>query len=243
MRIFGTHAIREALHRKGSEGILYISADHRAKHEFTHIIKRSGSQVRLVYKSRRELAAMGTKQGALFVSEGEQGHSHGDLKEWLHNNSQQERLMVLVLDHVQDAQNLGAVFRSAAVFGAKLVISTLKRSAPENEYALKASSGTMGSVPSCKVTNIAEAIRMLKKHDIWTYALVMGGHSLVEYALPQRAAFVLGNEHKGVSPLVLRECDDKLAIPMFLPKNSTLDSLNVSVSAGIACYEYRRRYT
>lgn len=243
MRIFGTHAIREALYKRDAEGILYIVKDHRNKREFVSILKHTASQVRIVLSSRSELAAMEAKQGALLVSSADDHSTCIDLKHWLREKSHAKQIMILVLDHVQDAQNVGAIFRTAAVFNASLVISTVKRSAPDNEYARKASSGAMSIVPACKVANIAESIRMLRKHNIWTYALTVSGKPLVQYTLPLRCAFVLGNEHKGISPLVARECDDALSIPMALPKQSTIDSLNVSVSTGIACYEYHRAAT
>ncbi len=243
MRIFGTHAIREALQKSSDEGILYLVENHRNKKEFVSMVKHAASKVRVVLRSRYELHNMGATQGALLVTNSNKHSTYIDLQCWLREKSHEEQILILVLDHIQDAQNAGAIFRTAAVFNASLVISAVKRSAPENEYARKASSGAMSIVPSCKVSNIAEAVRMLKKHHIWTYSLDASGKSLSQHKLPLRCAFVLGNEHKGIAPLVVRECDDVCSIPMTLDRRNSIDSLNVSVSAGIACYEYRRTIT
>ena len=133
------------------------------------------------------------------------------------------------------------IFRSAALFGVDCIITPVRRSASvENEFTIKAASGAMSIVPVCKVANIRESITLLKKHNIWTYALDMKGKNIFTYSMPQRIAFVLGNEHAGVHSLTLRECDETLSIPMC--STPTIDSLNVSVSSGIVCYEYNRQY-
>jgi 23S rRNA (guanosine2251-2'-O)-methyltransferase len=149
-----------------------------------------------------------------------------------------KRSLVLVLDHIEDPQNLGAILRSADVFAADLVITPRKRSAPLTDAAVKASAGAAAYAPLALVPNLAEALRKLKKAGYWLYAADMGGASLPEADIAARCAFVLGNEGSGVSRLVKDECDLALSIPMA----GHVDSLNVSAAAAVLAYDYRRRY-
>jgi 23S rRNA (guanosine2251-2'-O)-methyltransferase len=149
-----------------------------------------------------------------------------------------ETSLVILLDHIEDPQNLGAILRSADVFAADLVLVPKKRSAPLTEAAVKASAGAAAYAPLATVPNLAEALRRLKKAGYWTYAADMGGASLPEAEISGRAAIVLGNEGAGVSRLLRDECDLALSIPMA----GHVDSLNVSNAAAVLMYEFRRRY-
>ena len=149
-----------------------------------------------------------------------------------------EHSLVIILDHIEDPQNLGAVLRSADVFAADLVIAPRKRSAPLTDAAIKASAGAAAYVPLVLVPNLAEAMRKLAKAGFWLYAADMGGASLPESDLSARTGLVLGNEGAGVSRLLRDECDFALSIPMA----GHVDSLNVSAAAAVLMYEYRRRF-
>jgi 23S rRNA (guanosine2251-2'-O)-methyltransferase len=149
-----------------------------------------------------------------------------------------ERSLVIILDHIEDPQNLGAILRSADVFAADLILAPRKRSAPLTDAAVKASAGAAAYAPLALVPNLAEALRRLKKAGFWLYAADMGGASLRDADLSARSAIVLGNEGAGVSRLLRDECDFALSIPMA----GHVDSLNVSAAAAVMMYEYRRRY-
>lgn len=149
-----------------------------------------------------------------------------------------ERSLVVVLDHVEDPQNLGAILRSADVFAADLVIAPRRRAAPLSEAAVKASAGAAAYVPLALVPNLAEALRRLAKSGYWLYAADMGGSPLGEADVPARCVLVLGNEGAGLSRLIREECDGALSVPMA----GHVDSLNVSAAAAVMMYEYRRRY-
>jgi len=149
-----------------------------------------------------------------------------------------ERALVLVLDHVEDPQNLGAILRSADAFAADLVVVPTRRAAPLSEAAIKASAGAAAYVPVAQVTNLAEALRRLERSGFWRYAADMAGEDVSAADLPERCAIVLGNEGSGVSRLLKAECDGILSIPMA----GHVDSLNVSASAAVFLHEYRRRH-
>ena len=149
-----------------------------------------------------------------------------------------ERSLVILLDHIEDPQNLGAILRSADVFAADLIIAPRRRSAPLTDAAVKASAGAAAWAPLVLVPNLAEALRKLKKAGFWLYAADMGGANLPDADLAARSGIVLGNEGAGVSRLLKEECDVAVSIPMA----GHVDSLNVSAAAAVLMYDYRRRW-
>lgn len=146
--------------------------------------------------------------------------------------------LVILLDHIEDPQNFGAILRSADAFSADLVLSTSRRSAPLSEAAVKASAGAAAWVPLAEAGNLADTVRKLKKAEFWVYAADMGGPGAGDVDLPGKCAIVMGNEGSGVSRLVKDLCDGTISIPM----GGHVESLNVSAAAAILLYEFRRRH-
>lgn len=147
---------------------------------------------------------------------------------------------VLILDGVTDPHNLGAVLRSADLFGVLAVVVPGRRSVHVNETVRKVSSGASRYVPVVVVTNLVKAMQKLQKAgDFWIYAADMDGEQVCSVDFPPRRAVVMGSEGKGVSRLVRESSDGIVSIPT----GGHIDSLNVSVAAGILLYEmYRRQF-
>lgn len=144
---------------------------------------------------------------------------------------------VVVLDQVQDPHNLGAVLRSAAALGAAAVIIPGDRAADVSDTVIRTSAGLAYRVPVVQVTNIARTLGELAKAGFWSTALVMDGEQeLRSVDLAGKCALVLGGE-VGIRRLVLETCDFKARISMA----EGAESLNVSVAAGIALYEWSRQ--
>ena len=150
-----------------------------------------------------------------------------------------ERSLVLVLDHIEDPQNLGAILRSADVFAADLVLAPRRRSAPLTDAAVRASAGAAAYAPLALVPNLPEALRKLKKAGYWLYAADMGGASLPDADLSARCGHRPRQRGLRASRAFSRdECDFALSIPMA----GHVDSLNVSAAAAVLMYEFRRRF-
>jgi 23S rRNA (guanosine2251-2'-O)-methyltransferase len=146
--------------------------------------------------------------------------------------------LLLVLDGVTDPHNLGACLRSADAFGAHAVVSPKDRAAGLNAAAIKAASGAADSVPFLPVTNLARSLRELQEQGI----LIVGADAeasldVFDADFSGPVAVVLGAEGSGLRRLTREHCDVLVKIPM----QGQVESLNVSVSAGVCLYEARRQ--
>ena len=149
---------------------------------------------------------------------------------------------VIVLDSVTDPHNVGAVIRSCDQFGASLVILPQARSANDiahNEVIARASAGAAAWVPVCVVSNAVRTVQRLKDAGFWVYGADAGGETLASVDFARRTVIVMGSEGKGISPLLSKQCDSIVSVPTC----GKIDSLNVSVAAGILLYERYRRFT
>jgi 23S rRNA (guanosine2251-2'-O)-methyltransferase len=149
-----------------------------------------------------------------------------------------DRRDVLVLDGVTDPQNVGAIFRSAAAFGARALIMQDRRSPPLTGALAKAATGAIEIVPHARVVNIGRAVEDLRNWGYLTVGLEGESEVDLEAALaPGRpAAFVLGAEGRGLRPGVAEICEKRVRIPIA----PGMESLNVSVAAAIALYAAQR---
>ncbi|MDR3221327.1 MAG: 23S rRNA (guanosine(2251)-2'-O)-methyltransferase RlmB [Candidatus Accumulibacter sp.] len=150
----------------------------------------------------------------------------------------EEPPFLLVLDGVQDPHNLGACLRVADAAGAHAVVAPKDRAVGLTQTAIKVASGAAESVPYVTVTNLARALRELKERGVWIVGTDAGAEADIHTAQwPQGCAWVLGAEGGGLRRLTRETCDQLVSIPMF----GSVQSLNVSVAAGICLYEARRR--
>ena len=150
--------------------------------------------------------------------------------------------LVVVLDGVQDPHNLGAIVRSAYLFGACGVVIPEHRAAEITPTATKASAGATELVAIARVPNIVRALEQLKEAGLWTCAVAAATNAKPIASLDLRGplALVVGAEGDGVRPLVARTCDLHAIIPMAA---AGVGSLNASVAAGVALYEVARQRT
>jgi 23S rRNA (guanosine2251-2'-O)-methyltransferase len=150
----------------------------------------------------------------------------------------QEPVLLLVLDGVQDPHNLGACLRVADAFGAHAVIAPKDRAVALTATVAKVASGAAESVPYLQVTNLARTLKQLQDAGVWiTGADQEGGDPLSLATLDGPLAWVLGAEGEGLRRLTRESCDRLVRIPM----QGSVESLNVSVAAGICLYESRRQ--
>jgi 23S rRNA (guanosine2251-2'-O)-methyltransferase len=147
---------------------------------------------------------------------------------------------LIVCDTLQDPHNLGAIIRSAHASGVMGVVITREKSAPLGGIAAKASAGAMSHIDISQVTNLATALQQLKSAGAWIFGAVKDSEAQSLYRTDLRlpACIVVGGEGKGIRPLVRKQCDILVSIPMV----GTLDSLNSSVAAGVLMFEALRQH-
>lgn len=148
---------------------------------------------------------------------------------------------ILFLDKITDPHNLGAVIRSAAAFGFKHIIIPKDHSAKINEIVHKTSVGATFHVKVYYLNALQNVIKKLKKDEYWFVGFDMKSQQTVNQIFENdlKYVLVLGSEGKGIRESILNEMDFMAKIPML----STIDSLNVSVSASIAMYEFFKKNT
>ncbi|MCX7970394.1 MAG: 23S rRNA (guanosine(2251)-2'-O)-methyltransferase RlmB [Negativicutes bacterium] len=146
--------------------------------------------------------------------------------------------MILVLDGVSDPRNLGAIIRTAEAVGALGVIIASRRACPLSAAVAKASAGAVTVLPVARVANLVQTVKELKRRGFWVAgAVVAGGQDYDAADLGGPTVLVLGDEQQGISRLLAGQCDYLLSLPL----SGRVQSLNVSVAAGIFLYEAMRQ--
>jgi 23S rRNA (guanosine2251-2'-O)-methyltransferase len=150
-----------------------------------------------------------------------------------------DNAIVLIADHIQDPNNLGALIRSAAAAGAQGVVIAKDRACQLTPSVFKASAGALPRIKVSRVVNLNQALERLKTEaGLWSLAAAAHGHPAPwDLDLRRPLALVAGSEHKGVSSLLLENCDMAATIPL----HDDAESLNVAVAAGVLLFEIKRQ--
>ena len=245
-RIYGHHAIEEGLRKAGMGSTLYVQRGGGERIEALVRQAQLTGKVAVRKLSRDELERMmpgvdirgaildmgGPRRGASRLQETSVSEFCAKLREG-------QGALVIILDGITDPHNLGAILRSADQFSANLVLIPERRSVQANETVVKVSSGAAQYVPLAVVTNLTREIKTLQEHGFWVYGADMAGDGSYDASFSDRTAIVMGSEGSGISSLVRKNCDHIISIPM----HGHIDSLNVSVAAGILMYEFRRNHS
>jgi 23S rRNA (guanosine2251-2'-O)-methyltransferase len=232
---FGFHAVTARLRQRADsiEAIYVDAARHDARlRDLCARARGAGVPVHGVDAARlATLAGHGAHQGVVAIVDAQRPYVTVD--DVLSDAA--EPALLLVLDGVTDPHNLGACLRSADAFGAQAVIVPKDRAVGLNATVAKAASGAAETVPLIAVTNLARTLADLKQRDIWVLGADEGGESLFGADVSGAVAWVLGAEGRGLRRLTRESCDRLIGIPL----SGAVESLNVSVAAGICLYASR----
>ncbi len=158
--------------------------------------------------------------------------------EWIGTVNKDTNPLVFVLDELEDPHNVGAIIRVAAAAGAAGVIMSKHRQAPITSAVWKTSAGAAARMPVIVVSNTNDTIKKLQEEKFWVVGLDGDtGKTIWDEAWDAPMAVVIGNEGRGIRTITKEACDYLLRIPM----EAGTESLNASVSAAIAGYEWKRR--
>ena len=162
-------------------------------------------------------------------------YNYFELDEVLNKLDINKSTTLLILDHIEDPHNLGAIIRTAEASGVKGIIIPKRRAAVVSQTAVKASAGAIEHMPVIRVSSLTDAIKKLKEKGFWIAGTTLTEHSeeYTKIAKDVPLAIVIGNEGEGMSKVVTKECDFLYHLPML----GKIQSLNASVAAGIIMYE------
>lgn len=236
--IAGTRAVLEALESNVSiNKIFTIKQKQEYKEIYKHIFseaKNQGIPIQYVPKEKLDYLYKGNHQGIIAAASPIKYLELNDFLENLKNDNP----LILLLDGINDVRNFGAIARTSLAAGVDGIIIPQGGNVQITDDAIKASAGALLKIPVIRVIHLKDAIYQLRSYDFSILAATEKAQkSIYEANFKKPIALILGNEEKGIQPSLLKLCDEILKIPII----GNIDSLNVSVSAGIIIYEIFRQ--
>lgn len=236
----GFNAVLAALRSDRLEPVELTLRDERGRQRLAPLVeaaRRRGVPVRTLSPERLDRLSGGeAHQGAVLTVRAWPYRDETDLSTIA--GKEGEPAFLVILDHLQDVGNLGAVIRSAHLCGADGVVIPRDRAAQVTPAVVRASAGAAALTDVYRVTNVVQTVGKLKQAGVWVLGLdANGSRALPQADLTVPLALVLGGEHRGLSRLVRETCDELFRLPM----RGVIGSFNASVAAGIALAEVLRQ--
>lgn len=238
--IFGKHPILELLGRDAKK-IKKIFIKDSVKQTLFENVRELANKKKIAINSvpeKKLIEMVGDEvnhQGIVAECVPFEYHSYEQWKQLVSKNAQK---MVLIIDHIQDVGNLGAIIRSATALGVSAIFVPDRNQAPITSAVYKTSAGTLGVVPIIQIGNVNQLIERLKQDRFWIVGLdTQGEQSVYDYDFTDSIALVIGSEGDGIRAQTLKHCDSRIFIPM----THNVESLNASVSVAIVCAEAMRQ--
>ena len=229
MLVYGKNSCLEYLKNKKKIKSLYLDRNFNDKNIIS-LVERLNLKPHFYTKYELDELAKENHQG-IIIDVGE--YEYCDLDEIIEENDG----FIVILDHIMDTHNFGAIIRTCVAAGVKGIIIPKDRSVKVNSTVMKTSVGAALNMKICMVTNLNQAIKYLKDKNYWIYASDMEGVNYTDNIYNNNVCLIIGNENKGVSELVKKSSDYIVSIPI----SQKIDSLNASVAAGIIIYEVVRQ--
>ena len=189
-------------------------------------LQKKNIPIKFVEKFELDKLANGNHQGIMISIP---DYEYVSLDELL----EKENPLLVILDHLEDPHNLGAIVRTCEAAGVDGIIIPKNRSVEVTSTVMRTSVGALDYVKIARVANLTETMNYLKKQGFWIVGTDMDGEDYQEIDYRGKTVLVIGNEGSGMSRLVKENCDFIASIPM----NGHVNSLNASVAAGIVIYE------
>lgn len=238
--IWGIHPVMELLRTDPGQilELRLLKATLNKAEELIELAERQGIPHHLAEEPFPGTPEQATLQGVQARIKPPATISYHELIALYHQEDGTNPALILALDTIQDPHNFGSMIRSARAAGAMAILYTKDRSAPLSGTVAKVAVGAMAHLPLCPVTNMATALQQLKAAGFWVYG-ADGASETSVYQAQYRGpvCLVIGGEQNGIRPLVKKQCDFLISIPMHSP----IDSLNASVAAAVILFEMVRQ--
>jgi 23S rRNA (guanosine2251-2'-O)-methyltransferase len=235
--ITGFHAIEERIKSGRAQGPLLVAKAGPRAREIAALAVEHKIRTDRVGQAELDRLAPGHRGIALETDDGIDSGVEMDFQTFLESLGGKKNALVVILDEVTDPHNYGAILRSCDQFGVDLVVTRNRRVAKHADVVERTSAGASAWVKTAEVANLPRAVEMLKDADFWVYGADMNGEPIYRRDLRGRVAVIMGGEGSGLSRLLMSSCDGIISIPA----KGRIDSLNVSVAAGIILYEIVRQ--
>lgn len=239
--IYGLRPVMEAV--KSGKGIdkIFFQSNLQGKlfFELKTLLAQSGKTISTQYVPIEKLDKLVGKQNHQGVVAQLSLIEYRDIEEIIEEiENNNEKPFLLMLDSITDVRNLGAIARSAECAGVHALILPQQSTAPINQDAIRTSAGALLRLPVCRVANPKTLLNLVKSLNITTYvATEKAKESYTSMNAEEALMIIMGNEEKGVNPQIIKMADRLLSIPI----KGCIESLNVSVAAGVMMYEVVRQ--
>ena len=229
MLVYGKNVAKDLL-KKNKFIKKVIIQDNFDDKEIKSYLENTKFDVKVMSKREIDNLCSGVHQGIILDIP---DYKYGNIDDVFDNNEE----FVVILDHLEDPHNLGAIIRTCEAAGVKSIIIPKDRQVQVNATVMKTSVGTLDNVNVIEVSNLVNAIDKLKKNGFWIVGTALeNSQDYREIDYSGKIALVIGNEGSGISNIISKNCDFLAKIPMY----GTTNSLNASVAAGIMIYEVIR---
>ncbi|WP_273705225.1 23S rRNA (guanosine(2251)-2'-O)-methyltransferase RlmB [Leuconostoc mesenteroides] len=232
--VYGHHVSVESL--KSTQEInkvwLQTGLQDKIRNEITQLAKKKKLVIQQAPKSKLdELTDGGNHQGVVLSVAAFEYASIDDLFEQADKKG--EAPFFVILDGIEDPHNLGSILRTADAAGVHGIIIPKRRAVQLTATVAKTSTGAIEHVPVARVTNLVNIVEELKKRNVWVFGTDMAGDDYRRWDANGAVALIIGNEGRGISPLLKKKVDGMVTIPMV----GHVQSLNASVAASLLIYQ------
>lgn len=226
MQVYGKNVAREILNSNYNINKIYL-VDNFNNEELINLINKRN--IKPIIKTNSEMDKMTRElhQGIIIDLEDYKYHLFDEVK------SDKDSNFIVILDHIEDPRNFGAIIRTSECAGVDYIIIPNKRSVEITPIVMKTSSGALTNMKIVEVSNIRNTIDKLKELDYWVIGTDADGTNYTDIDYSGKVALVIGSEGNGLKEIVRRSCDVIASIPL----KGKVNSLNASVAAGIMIYE------
>ncbi len=222
MKVFGRNVFNELKTNPKQIKKVYLSKGFNDKEIIDYIKQNKISYTTTDNKSMDKMVE-GKHQGIIIITN---DYEYKDYK-----NMYQDKLVVM-LDHLEDPHNLGAIIRTCEAAGIHSIIIAKDRGVSVNSTVMKTSAGALEHVNIAMVNNLNKVIDDFKNNGFFVYGADMNGHNYKDINFSDKVLLIIGNEGKGMSRLVRESCDEIVSIPQY----GKINSLNASVATAIIIY-------
>ena len=223
MYIYGKNVVKETLQNNINIKNIYLYKNFN-DNDILNELKKLPLKFNYLEKYEMDKMISGLHQGIILEID---DFNYNDISEVI------DKQLVVILDHIEDPHNFGAIIRTCEAAGVDAIIIPKDRACEVNSTVIKVSTGSINNIKIIRVTNLSQTIDYLKNNGYWIVGTDMVGEDYTNINYNMNVALVIGNEGKGMRELIKKKCDFIATIPML----GKVNSLNASVATGIIVFE------